>query len=65
MSMTNALSPLRLMRSDASIPGLVVLGLTILGAGLFFWPGTAALLEATTPAVKAAARCVMVRTVAG
>lgn len=45
MSMINAATS-RPLRSDVSVPGLILLGVTLLGAGLFFWPGTAALLEA-------------------
>ena len=46
MSATHdTLSPRRAW-PDASVSGMVVLALCILGAGLFFWPGTAALLEA-------------------
>ena len=46
MSMTNATAAARAPWSHSSVPGLLALAFATVAAGLFFWPGTAALLEA-------------------
>ena len=46
MSTTSSTLPSRPAWADASLPGMLALAAAVLGAGLFFWPGTSALLEA-------------------
>ncbi|WP_299655469.1 VPLPA-CTERM-specific exosortase XrtD [uncultured Jannaschia sp.] len=46
MSVSSSASPTGFSLAGASLSGLVWLAIALLGAGLFFWPGTEALLEA-------------------
>ncbi|WP_299819447.1 VPLPA-CTERM-specific exosortase XrtD [uncultured Jannaschia sp.] len=46
MSVSSSASPTGFSLAGTSLSGLVWLAIALLGAGLFFWPGTVALLEA-------------------